>query len=254
MIVREHPNHFIMIEQDNHAQLSGEMIANWNDSLFIDTKFKKTVEFAIFHHDCGWKSFDKQPFWNDEKMAPFTFTNFPILPKTVLYKHGIDEVEKEDEYAALLCSMHYMRFLLNRRTQEAKIFVQKEKERRNRIIRSLSTFDSYLFDFHYGLLQLCDNLSLYICLNEPGTSKEEEHFFYRDGIPLSTSLHGFQQDKLKTEWVDKDTVTINEFPFASKLTLMLKQKVISKKLIADKGLDKSYQDAPYEHVKIRLVP
>src|SRR5699024_6722048 len=88
IIIREHPNHFIMIEQDNHAQLYGEMIANWNDSLFNDTKFKKTVEFAIFHHDCGWKSFDKQPFWNDEKMAPFTFTNFPILPKTVLYKHG----------------------------------------------------------------------------------------------------------------------------------------------------------------------
>src|SRR5690625_5024251 len=98
MIVREHQDKFIMIEQDFHAYISGEMIANWKDSLFKGEHFKKSVEYAIYHHDLGWKMIDKQPFWDDEKEAPYSFISFPILPKLIFYKYGIDMVEDVDPY------------------------------------------------------------------------------------------------------------------------------------------------------------
>src|SRR5699024_5981384 len=132
-------------------------------------------------------------------------------------------------------------------------FIQKEEQRRKQIIHSLSSFDHTLFEFHYGLLQLCDNLSLYICLNEPDVSKEVEHSFFRNGIPLSESLNVFQEDKLDIQWADEKTVIINECPFSNPLTVTIKQKTISKEAIAAKGLLNSYKEAEYEKALIRFV-
>ncbi len=253
MIVRERKDDFVMIEQDNHAHISGDLFKAWKDSFFAGESFRESVEYAIIHHDYGWKLFDKQPFWNDEKQMPYTFIDFPNKPKTVFYKHGIDVVEKDDPYAALLCSYHYSRFLLSDSSPEATEFIQKEEQRRKRIIHSLSSFDHTLFDFHYGLLQLCDNLSLYICLNEPGVAKEAGHPFYKKGIPLPDALHVFQEDKLDIQWADDKTVTISECPFSNPLTVTIKQKTISKETIAAKGLLNSYKETEYEQVYVRFA-
>jgi len=253
MIVREWKDDFVMIEQDNHAHISGDLMRAWKDSFFAGESFRESVEHAIFHHDYGWKTLDKQPFWNDEKQMPYTFIDFPNKPKTVFYKHGIDVVEKDDPYAALLCSYHYSRFLLNDASLEASDFIQTEEQRRKRIIHSLPSFDPRLFDFHYGLLQLCDNLSLYICLNEPGVTKDAEHPFYRDGISLSKSLHISQKDKLDIQWTDTETVAVSDCPFSTPLTVTVKQKRISKKAIEATGLNDSYQKAAYEDIYIRFV-
>src|SRR5699024_806660 len=157
MIVRERKDDFVMIEHDNLAHGSGELIKAWKDSFFAGETFKESVEYAIIHHDYGWKLFDKQPFWNDEKQMHYTFIDFPNKPKTVFYKHGIDVVEKDDHYAALLFRNHYSRFLLNDPTQEATEYIEQEEQGRRRISHCLSSLDYTQFDFHYGLLQLCDN-------------------------------------------------------------------------------------------------
>src|SRR5690625_1948886 len=236
MIVRERKDDFVMIEQENHAHVSGDLMKAWKDFFFAGEAFRKSVEYAIFHHDYGWRPLDKQPFWNDKKQIPFTFIDFPNRPKTVFYKYGIDVVEKDDPYAALLCSYNYSRFLLNDSSPEAKDFVKTEETRRKLIIDTLPSFDDELFQFHYGLLQLCDNLSLYICLNEPGVAKEAGHPFYKKGIPLPDALHVFQEDKLDIQWSDDKTVTISECRFSNPLTVTVKQKTILKEPIAVNGL------------------
>lgn len=253
MIVREREKDYVMIEQDNHAHISGNLAAAWNDFLFIGQGFRKSAEYAIYHHDYGWKLLDKQPFWNDKKQAPYTFIDFPTPSKTVFYMHGIDAVEKADGYAALLCSKHYSSFLLNNTFPEAKCFVQMEENRRKRIIRSLNSFDPTLFEFHYGLLQLCDNLSLYACLNEPGSLKKDEHPFFRDGIPVSNTLKGFQQDKLSLRWKDNKTIEMSVFPFNKPLAVQIKQKIVGKKRIEEAGLITSYKEASYEEVEVCFI-
>ena len=253
MIVREHPDKFIMIEQDNHAKASGDIMANWKRSLYKGLDFKKSVDYANYNHDSGWRPFDLKPFWNDEKKVPYTFVTFPNLPKIVLYKNGIDEVEKKDSYAALLCSEHYKRFLLNNTSDTAQAFVKNEEQRQERISQTLK-IDKQLFKFHYSLVQLGDNISLYLCLNEPGTAKQKEHPFFKEGIPLSSDLHGFNQDTLKLRWTDENTVSISEFPFENIIETKIKQKVLEKDAIAAKGLIKCYEEAPYEETSISLVP
>ncbi|SEQ71895.1 Protein of unknown function [Virgibacillus subterraneus] len=253
MIVREHRNEFVMIEQEHHAYLSGEIAANLKESLIPEKEFRESVEYAIYKHDDGWKLLDKQPFWNDQKQAPFTFVDFPVLPKTVFYKHGIEEVEKVDSYAGLLCSKHYSRFLLDDTSKEAQVFVQQEEERQKRIIQSLTDFDQDAFNFHYGLLQLCDNLSLYICLNEPGTPKEKEHPFFQKGIPVSSSIDVFNREKLNFRWVDENTILTDKLLFDRPLTITLQQEVVNKNSISKKGLIESYHEAPTQQVNVKLV-
>ncbi|WP_099156696.1 DUF3891 family protein [Virgibacillus ndiopensis] len=254
MIIRERQNDFVMIEQDNHAHISGQIITNWKDSLFLGQELKKSVEYATFKHDCGWQPVDKQPFWNDQKKSPYSFMDFPTLSKLVFYKYGIDLVENVDSYAALLCSRHYTQFLIHDTSQEGKKFVQQEESRQQRIIRSIPNFNKKLFEFHYGLLKLGDSLSLYICLNEPGISKENEHHFYKDGIPIPSSLNIFGQRNLQLQWINKETIIMHDFPLRAPTLIKLKQKVISKKDIVDNGLLECYQASPLQEMTIRLIP
>lgn len=253
MIVKELPNEFIMIEQDNHAQMSGEMITKWKDELFRGQEFKTSVEYAIFNHDFGWKGFDKQPMWNGQRQAPYTFIDFPAPLKLELYKQGIDAVAQNDFYAALLCSEHYTRFLLKDGSEDAKSFVKQERVRQHRIIETLPDFDKQLFDFHYGLLQLCDNLSLYMCLNEPNLTEENEHPFFRSGVPIAPALTIFKKSKMMPSWFEANTIEITEFPFDGPFTITMKQKTILKKTIMDQGLAEAYQATPFKQINIRLI-
>lgn len=253
MIVRERDNAFVLIKQHDHAQVSGEIITNWQDSLFRNANLRTSVEYAIYNHDAGWKPVDEQPFWNDQKQEPYSFIDFPTPLKTVFYKHGIDKVVQQDPYAGLLCSRHYMNFLLQETSDEAKAFVKQEKERQQLIIESLSDFDKTVFDFHYALLQLCDSLSLFLCLNEPGVSMKDGHPFFRNGIPISSALHRFNENKMKLTWKNHYTIGIHEFPFENPLTITLKQKIITKEAISTKGLIPSYEAASLQKIDLLLV-
>lgn len=254
MIIRAYADEFVMIEQDNHAFISGEIMKHWKDELFFGKEFRESVEYAIYHHDHGWKPFDQQPFWNDKKGEPYSFSDFPIIPKTVLYQHGIDAIEKEDTYAALLCSKHYVRFTDRINTKEARQFVHHEHKRRQRITESMNTFDQQLFDFHFGLLRFGDNISLYLCLNEPGIAKDkEEHPFFREGISVPSDLIGFETSNTSIRWKDEQTITMDEFPFKHPFTIQLKQKRVSKQDIAKSGLIESYENTPFEEIELHIT-
>ncbi|GAA0430826.1 DUF3891 family protein [Lentibacillus halophilus] len=253
MIVRERPNDFVMIEQDNHAQASGDMMIQWKNDLFPGLHWRPSVEHAIRQHDVGWKSFDQQPFWNDQKQAPYTFIDFPPIPKTILYKQGIDEVERDDTYAAILCSEHYKGFMEQEQGEAAREFVQQEEQRQQRLMTMLKDWNSTWFHNHYAFLQLADSLSLYACLNEPGVSKEQEHPFFKDGIPLSAKLDGISHSKIKAHWLDQQTVALEPFPFHQPVDIALPQKIVSKKDIDAKGLIKSYENTPFHNIHLRLT-
>jgi len=254
MIIREQRDAFVMTEQNEHAEISGEIITHWKENLFIGASRRRAVEYAIAKHDLGWEKFDKQPFWNDKKQEPFTFTDFPLLPKTVLYTNGIDEVEKENLYAGLLCSVHYARFMEWENHPAADKFIDQEKQRQQRILEQMDTVNKDTFHTHFAMLQLCDSLSLYLCINEPGAGKGEEHPFFRDGIQTSSAFRSFMKENMTLTWKTPDTIAINDFPFKHPFTVTLKQKTLNKQDIADHGLIDSYENTPYEERTFHLVP
>ncbi|WP_068677398.1 DUF3891 family protein [Oceanobacillus sp. Castelsardo] len=253
MIVREEKDHFIMIEQDNHAIVSGELIKHWKKELLLSNTLMNSVNTAITLHDYGWKYFDKQPVWNDQINVPYDFTNYPLAPKTIIYTHGINEVEKEDTYAALLCSTHYTKFIIQESSSYAESFVEQERRRQKKIIQSLNNFDKNLFDFHYELLKFTDSLSLFFCINRPGVKKDEYHFFFKNGIALP-SIDKMKSQILWPEWKADNTIYIDPFPYEAEVPLKIKQKRVVKNLIKKNGIVNSYEKTPYEIVDLKLSP
>lgn len=242
LIIRERKKDFIFIEQHHHATISGKLYTFLKDEYVPQSPWGKAIEYAINHHDRGWIPFDQTPFWNDKEQVPYDFTHFPAAPKTVLYKTGIDQVEEYSAYAALLCSKHYSLFMERHSDSYSKKFVEEERERRQRIITSVPDFDEEMFADHYKILQFFDNLSLFICLNEPGRN---EHPYFLKGIPLPASFGG---NTLQLHWTSAEEIQLYPKIFHSKVRLELQQKRMIKKDILQNGLQKTYENANFEKV------
>lgn len=253
MIVQDFPDKYVMIAQHDHAAISGIMAEMWEERLFHGFDKRSSVEYAAMNHDIGWKLIDEAPFWNDKTSSPFTFTDFPTPPKTMLYRYGIEEVARTDYYAALLCSWHYSRFLQNNPSDAAQKFVHGEKARRENIIQALGDFDEDAYSFHYGILQMVDDLSLFICLNEPGVQQPDFHPFFKNGIKRNEGVTTLPEEKIHPYWKNKQTIYLDPFPFKDTFEVSLKQRTISKKAIEENGLIISYQDALTENFNVTIA-
>lgn len=251
MIIRENDNEFIMIRQHDHAIISEKIVTSFQEEFFPEDPFRHSVLYAIKMHDYGWKNFDKEPFWNDEKNAPFSFIDFPNVVKTVLYEHGINEVEKSDPYAGLLCSEHYSKFLSSDTTDASRAFIAREQARQ-KAIRDKIDINHDLFTVHFELLKLADNLSLFLCLSEPDSRKEDIHYFFKNGIRIPEALRSQLGQRLEPEWLDEHSVSYKPSPLQEAITLSIPQKRVKKESISKYGLIKSYTETEDEFFELRI--
>jgi len=175
MIVRQRGKQFVLIHQHQHALMSGVFAENLEQTI---RPFNETL-YAISHHDVGWMEVDQQIHWNEELKRPYSFTDFPLELKLNVYQKGITEVEANSVYAGYLCSKLYSTFLEKHDEPLAKEFLDREQVRRQRMRKYLSLEEKqYLID-NFRLLRFCDDLSLALCLNEPGY---QTHPWYKNGI------------------------------------------------------------------------
>src|SRR5699024_1977958 len=121
MIVRDTGTHFVFIEQHHHALVARKIIEKWENVLWEASSI-----YGVEQKNREWRLIDAEPFWDDQKQAPYQFVDFPNSAKIVMYTKGIDEVEKVDAYAAVLCSAHYSSFLESSTNAEEKEFVELE--------------------------------------------------------------------------------------------------------------------------------
>lgn len=237
MIIRETEREFVMITQHDHARLAGEIASHLEKELFLNDEFLSSALLAIDQHDRGWIALDASPIWNTESRAPYSFMDYPLTPKIDKYQRGIDEVENMNEYAALLCSLHYASFMHIRDSLDEACarFYQHELERQRRITDKLSV-PQEVIQRHFMLLQLCDDISLYVCLNEPGVSKEEEHPWFREGF--EATLLG---ERCEARWINAREIRLTPSLLAKELMTTLEQRYILKQKIETLGFSEAYK-------------
>jgi hypothetical protein len=78
---------------------------------------------------------------------------------------------------------------------------------------NIPRFNYEYLEQDYRILQLCDRLSLYVCLNNPGVKKEEAHPWYKEGFKHSQTFHRQQNKPLLAEWLDKTAIKVAGSPF-----------------------------------------
>ena len=164
MIVRERPDSFLLFEQHEHAMIAGEFALRWRER---PRPFESTV-YAIANHDVAWREADREVLWNEEKDRPYSFMDYPLDLKLPAQRRGIDLVADHDPYAGCLCSMHYTRFLLDSERPEEVEFREGEVERQGSLEERMSEKELENLERNFRFLRLCDGLSLFLCLNEPG--------------------------------------------------------------------------------------
>lgn len=253
MIILERSNSFVMVEQHEHAQLSGQLAEHWAQPYRRDESRWPDVIEAIYEHDVAWKDVDESPFFNDVSAQPYSFMDFPVRPKLVFYRRGVDLVCQNNPYAALLCSLHFVSFFKLDSTPIERKYKQDEQERQKEIIRQLQldTGEHSRVTFHLDLLQLHDNLSLYACMNEPGTSKEEEFEWYKRGF--KQTFAEFSDQTFQAEWKNEHSIVLEPFPYDQVVNTSLTFKEVRKTDIASFGLQQAYRQASIEWRKLQFI-
>ncbi|MDP4106153.1 MAG: DUF3891 family protein [Bacillota bacterium] len=254
MVIYEREHDWVMIPQHHHGLLSGDIAQHWNSALINGTDHWSDVIFAIAQHDRAWIDLDETPFWNDRYKCPYSFIDFPLMPKLNFYKKGIDEVENQSPYAGLLCSLHYHSFLIGAKDPAAIEFIRSEKARQHHLMEQLNLYETdkqNLLKIHFLMVQFCDDLSLYLCLQEPGTPKEEEFPWFKNGF---RQIFPFTNGKnIMANWLDSKQVSLTPSPLALSAEVSIQIKEVKKTNINQWGIAKAYKDADWKMRAFTLV-
>ncbi|QHS23856.1 DUF3891 family protein [Virgibacillus sp. MSP4-1] len=233
-----------MVEQHEHGKVSGEMAKYIHPDLFPGTPLRSDVEFAISYHDYAWKEIDQHPRLNDETGAPYSFTDYPLTAKLASYEKGIDSVQNHSAYAGLLCSLHYSSFFSSESTNPViKSFISREMNRRKQLqSRNVAFQNGEILDCHFKWLQFCDDLSLYLCMNEPGVAKEDEVSWFQNGF---RQTFPFAPGGMEANWKDPYTIGVAPFPFKETFQVRLPYKSFNKKDFQQNDLEEIYQNTEF---------
>ncbi|MGG3448564.1 DUF3891 family protein [Domibacillus aminovorans] len=254
MIIYEREHDWVMIPQHHHGLLSGDISRQWNSAYIKETERWSEVTFAIAQHDRGWTDLDETPFWNDRVKAPYSFIDFPLVPRLTFYKKGIDEVERQSPYAGLLCSLHYCFFLVGAKEMDAIEFSRQENARQHRLMEQLNLFGAHkedLLNIHLPIIQFCDALSLYLCMQEPGTPKTEELPWFKDGFRENfpfTDGH-----KIIAKWINLEQVSLRPFPLSSPAVVSVKVREVKKENIRQRGIAEAYRGTEWKERTCTLI-
>lgn len=241
MIIRDHDNFYRLIRQHDHGLLAGDIAAHWGGGSFTSPTRNHVLTASL--HDLSWIETDAHLQWDDEASKPYDFITLPDRDKIAIYEKGLAETERLNPYSALLVSMHYCSFFKNDRQKTVDRFLQSEAQRQQRL-KEVFFQKNPAFDLR--LLQLWDNLSLYVCLNPAGVAKEDEHAWFKDGIGAPD--RDGNTLTLQAHWLNERTITLDPFPFRQSFTTTLTYYKARKSLgPGDPDLDKAY------HQEIRFV-
>ena len=213
MIVRDRPDSFLLFGQHEHALAAGEFARRWREK---PQPFEPTV-YAVANHDLAWREPDREVMWNEDR--PYSFMDYPRDLKLPAQKKGIDVVEEHNPYAGCLCSMHYARFLLDSERPEEIEFREGELERQARIKKEMGPEELENLERNFHFLRLCDGLSLFLCLNEPGGG---------DRPPPYPGGFQFEGTRFEPVWEDDRTLRLDPNPFPEEFGVAIPYRVVGR--------------------------
>ncbi len=106
MIRREWEGDFVVIDQPEHARLSGALAEHWGAGEFVRPEPWDEVLLATYEHDGGWQEWEERPTLDaDNLLVPFNGTSFEVTID--IFRRSVEKVyEKGRPYAAALISRH----------------------------------------------------------------------------------------------------------------------------------------------------
>ncbi len=201
--------HFV-IEQKDHARMSGQFARAFGNADFNAPTPKDLVVYIVEHHDEGWEAIDALVEQSPSTGLPHHLTQTPLPYLIQTSKASPDFNEKHHAYCGLLSSMHTYGLFNGRYGLSDFIFIDKisheyksnadamlayELARQARLKAELETDsassawiqEEALFN-NYKLLQFFDTLSLYFHTTNAEARKEAAFLNVPDGKGSNQTL------------------------------------------------------------------
>ncbi|WP_145048012.1 DUF3891 family protein [Paenibacillus xylanexedens] len=258
MIVYEREHDFVLTAQQEHGQVAGEMASYWKHELLADASHFEELVLAAREHDRGWIELDAAPFWNDYGQSPYSFRDFPLRPRFVFYQKGIAEVCAKSMYAGLLCSMMYTELFQNtlganaHDDEDIREYLNSERKQQSEWIVQLGGGEELQrrLQSDVDIMLFCDQLSLFLCMEEPGTPAARYEFF-AEGLGCTFDACGRQP--IRAEWISKEKVGLSYVPFTEEFTVVMPYKSVPKASIRKFGLLQAYRRAEWKERKVLIT-
>jgi Protein of unknown function (DUF3891) len=256
-----------------HANLAGAFAKHWGNTLFSVPSPRANVLLGIDTHDDGWILRDAKPSITSEgKPSAFScelvgkysaFEEIDLVDYLAVRERAVQQVAANDEYAALLVSIHTYN-LLTARADRTTIapeqlpllddFLARQQQlqqalrtsiRSNPAFTTLDTSDETILD-NFRLLQATDNMSLLTCVDYASASTLLH--------PLPTTDGNHAEIQVTSE--GNRRFRLHPYPFSEEsITLTFPARYISGKSFASaKDLQQRFVVAPIEELCVTVHP
>ncbi|CAI6017383.1 hypothetical protein PAECIP112173_00115 [Paenibacillus sp. JJ-100] len=259
MIVYEREYDFVLTAQHEHGIAAGNMAAHWRTEWLPHGSHRDELILAAREHDRGWIELDAAPLWNDYSQVPYSFRDFPLRPRFVFYRKGIEEVRQQNAYAGLLCSVMYTELFqktLGANPQDdddIRQYLLEEQQQQDAWKKELggdvATLEQRLKN-DVEMMLFCDQLSLFLCMEEPGTPASRYDFFAEG---LSCAFETCTSPTIKAEWISGEKVGLSFFPFDEEFEVVMSYKAVPKASIRKFGMLQAYRRAEWKKRHVRIT-
>ncbi len=260
MIVREEPDgSLVLINQTEHAKISGLFAAHWGNREFARPHpYEPVVRAAIFH-DAGWYRYETGPRYDAATGKTPNFTQVPLdRAQLDAFQWAIDWLTGIDPYAGLLINKHRTglwrgryRAIMHPPLPTApdlgaaveRFIADNEGQQR----AQESALDATELWVNYQLLQFWDLLSLYFCVRPP----YEQHV-----EPVPTGYRGGEGLRLNLMPLGGGRVSIDPYPFdLASLPISIPYRRLPTAKFADEAAFRAaYFQALPQLMRFELVP
>ncbi len=266
MIRRKASKGYLLITQNDHAEVAGRIAAHWGNQVFPVPSPRDAVVSAVECHDAGWSIHDDTPTLNEER-RPASFYEMPVNWYTRLWVASVSAAAAQGgPMAGLIVSWHFttLATLIPREDQADPVrnmltdFMAAQHARRDDYCQALglsrsmadcppvaSTREDHAAAYNWWLLRACDWLSLQLCdceLPEP--------------MRAPPSMNGPTSAPLSARRTGDGNLVLEPWPLeVERLSLELSAKrVPSSRYRTQADLLRAYQCAPVEKLRYDLVP
>jgi len=224
MIRRTDQDHYLLITQSDHAEISAQIAAEWGNGLFPPPKPRDEVLGAIECHDAGWSLHDDKPVLNHRKI-PAAFYEMPYQWYVRVWVASIAAAAaRGGPMGGLLVSWHFSQFArlapLETLSEPVRLhledFIAAQYHRREDYCKILDLSRSMVDDhpvaktkrdgdalYNYYLLKVSDWISLHLCDTDlPAWIREPVRPFHDANVP-----------PIKAKWINGDVLRLNPWPF-----------------------------------------
>ncbi len=265
MLVRDLDDHFQIVLQPDHGDLSGQIADAWKHVGGLSPEVHEALRLAAARHDDGWAVWERRPRL-DEQGRPQIFSAVPVGSLLTSYRACVDVLCADSPGAGLFASMHVSGLQRNRygimeadahpkplgeMEPAVREFVCGEEQRQAVLTEVLGFAEEEQWQA-YRLLQVYDIFSLYLGLADLGRGDRQTMDIGIDGAePANSQTRPFNLVPGDTPW----TVRCDPFPFAATpVSLRMSTRLVVKRRWPDvHSFREDFAAAPVEEVRILLT-